>query len=55
MSDVLRSSAQRLLGRRTKSIVPISEELLKPRIIDLNIVQQKLPYNKLRGNPKWEP
>ena len=54
MSHALGSSAQRLMGRRTKLIIPIPEELLKPRIIDLKTVQQELTYNKLSRNPKWE-
>ena len=36
------------MGRRTKSIVPITNELLKPRVIDPKIVQQELKQNKLK-------
>ena len=41
-SDALGSPAQRLMGRRTKSIIPITEELLKPQIIDTQTVQHEL-------------
>ena len=34
--------------RRTNLIVPKSEELLKPRVINPKIMQQKLTYNKLK-------
>ena len=47
-SDSLGSPAQRLMGRRTKSIVPMTEELLKPKVIDPKIVQQQLKQNKQR-------
>lgn len=35
-------------GRRTKSIVSITDDLLKPRVIDPKIVQQELTQNKLK-------
>ena len=41
-SDALGSPAQRLMGRRTKPIIPITEELLKPQIIDPHTVQHEL-------------
>ena len=47
-SDSLGSPAQRLMGRRTKSIVPMTEQLLKPKVIDPKIVQQQLKHNKQR-------
>ena len=43
--DALGSPAQRLMGRRTKSI---TEELLKPQIIDPQTVQHELKQNKLK-------
>ena len=47
-SDALGSPAQRLMGRRTKSIIPITEEFLKPQIIDPQTVQHELKQNKLK-------
>ena len=46
-SDALGSPAQRLMGRRTKLIIPITEELLKPQIIDPKTVQHELKQNKM--------
>ena len=47
-SDALGSPAQRLMGRRTKSIILITEELLKPQIINTQTVQHELKQNKLK-------
>ena len=36
------------MGRRMKSIIPITEELLKPQTVDPKIVQHELKQNKLK-------
>jgi len=54
MSDALGSPAQRLMGRRTKSIIPITEELLKPQVIDPAIVQHELTQNKLKQKQYYD-
>ena len=47
-SDTLGSPALRLMGGKTKSIIPITEELLKPQTVDPKIVQHELKQNKLK-------
>ena len=41
-SDTLGSPAQRLMGRRTKTLLPVSSALLKPETIEPNTVQEEL-------------
>ena len=41
-SDTLGSPAQRLMGRRTKTFLPVSSTLLKPETIETKMVQEEL-------------
>ena len=41
-SDTLGSPAQRLMGRQTKTLLPVSSTLLKPETIDPKTVQEEL-------------
>ncbi len=40
------SPTQRLFSRRTRSLLPVTDSLLKPRVIDPSIVQQRLKEYK---------
>ena len=42
--DILGSPAQRLMGRRTKTQLPMSTTLLKPRVINPSTVTKRLNY-----------
>ena len=48
MSDDLGSPAQRLMGRRTKKLIPTSTKLLNPKTISPKIVQKELLQRKER-------
>ena len=41
-SDSIGSPAQRLMGRRTKTLLPTSSALLKPKTINPKAVQEEL-------------
>ena len=41
-SDNVGSPAQQLMGRRTKTLIPTTEVLLKPKVINLSVVQKEL-------------
>ena len=41
-SDTLGSLAQRLMGRRTKTVLPVSSTLLKLKTIEPKMVQEEL-------------
>ena len=41
-SDTIGSPAQRLMGRRTKTLIPTSDTLLQPKTIDPTLVQEEL-------------
>ena len=41
-SGTLGSPAQRLMGRRTKTLLPVSSTLLKPETIEPKMVQEEL-------------
>ena len=47
-SDLLGSPAQRLMGRRTKTLLPTSSKLLEPKIIKTKVVRLKLQEDKQR-------
>ena len=40
-SDTIGSPAQRLIGRRTKTLVPTTDALLQPKTIDPTLVQKE--------------
>ena len=46
MSDDLSSPAQRLMGRRTKKLIPTSKKLLNPKTISPRIGQKELSQRK---------
>lgn len=46
INDRLGSPTQRLMGRRTKTLVPTSEKLLHPKTIRPSVVQQELTEKK---------
>lgn len=48
LNDKLGSPVQRLMGRRTKTLIPTTEQLLKPKIIKPEIVQQEITKSKKR-------
>ena len=45
-SDTLGSPAQRLMGRRTKTLIPTTSNLLKPETINPIIVQEELQKHR---------
>ena len=45
-SDILGSPVQRLMGRRTKTLIPTSSTLLKPETINPKTVQKELQNNR---------
>ena len=45
-SDNIGSPAQRLMGRRTKTLIPTTEELLRPKTINPGMVQKELEQRK---------
>ena len=47
-SDLLGSPAQRLMGRRTKTLLPTSSKLLEPKVIKTKIVRSELQQQKER-------
>ena len=46
LSDQLGSPAQRLMGQRTKPLIPTSEKLLQPKIISPNMVVKEMMQRK---------
>ena len=44
--EVLGSPVQRMMSRLTKSLLPISEEMLKPNILDPEKIQLQLQHHK---------
>ena len=49
-SDTLGSSAQRLMGRRTKTLIPTASNLLKPETINPITVQEELQEHRRQQN-----
>ena len=45
-SDLLGSPAQRLMGRRTKTLLPTSSKLLEPKVIKTKVVRSELHKEK---------
>ena len=45
-SDKISSRSQRLMGRRTKTLIPTSVTLLQPKTIDPNVVQEELNQHR---------
>ena len=45
-SDTIGSPAQRLMGRRTKTLVPTTDALLQPKTIDPTLVQKELTQHR---------
>lgn len=50
LSDQSGSPTQRLMGRRTKTLIPTSEKLLQPKIISPNIVVKEMRQRKEKQN-----
>jgi len=48
--DGIGSPAQRLMGRRTKTLIPTTDTLLAPKTIDPSVVQMKLTHHKMQQN-----
>ena len=48
VNDRMGSPAQRLMGRRTKSLIPTSESLLYPRTIKPSLVQHEIKEQKTK-------
>ena len=48
VSDVIGSPAQRLMGRRTKTLLPTSNKLLQPKTISPRTVKKELCHRKER-------
>ena len=48
MSDDLGSPAQRFMGHKIKTLIPISKKLLNPKTISPRIVQKELSQRKER-------
>ena len=46
-SDNVGSPVQRLMGRRTKTLIPTTKVLLKPKVINPSVVQKELRQRKL--------
>ena len=46
-SENVGSPAQRLMGRRTKTLIPTTKVLLKPKVINPSIVQKELRQRKV--------
>lgn len=45
-TDNIGSPAQRLMGRRTKTLIPTTEKLLQPKTISPTVVQKELKHRK---------
>ena len=48
LSDQLRSPVQRLMGRRTRTLIPTSEKLLKPKVISPKVVYKEITQRKAK-------
>ena len=48
LNDKLGSPAQRFMGRRTKTLLPTTDRLLRPKVIKTEVVQQELTQQKER-------
>ena len=46
-SDNVGSPAQRLMGRHTKTLIPTTKVLLKPKVINPSVVQKELRQCKV--------
>ena len=47
-NEIIGSPAQRLIGRRTKSLIPATDTLLRPKTIKPNLVQQERKIQQTR-------
>ena len=53
-SDLLGSPAQRLMGRRTKTLLPTSSKLLEPKVIKTKVVRSELQVEKQRQKEYYD-
>ena len=48
LSDQLGSPVQRLMGRRTRTLIPTSEKLLQPKVISPKVVYREITQRKAK-------
>ena len=53
-SNLLGSPAQRLMGRRTKTLLPTSSKLLEPKVIKTTIVRSELQEERRRQKQSYD-